>query len=147
MSAHVEGTAPTYTISGSRTWPMAEQSPHHTLCFQLPFCFQQGQAFIFRENASICNWEYPLPLVPMPGTVSLCLFPTPLPLLSLAFPEAFPPPFNDFLDFSFALCYFSFAASWGPRLKPRYLLFPLLILLFLFPSPFSQSNTRKKCLE
>lgn len=36
-----------------------EWSPHHALCFQLPFCFQQWQAFISLENASISNWDCP----------------------------------------------------------------------------------------
>lgn len=79
--------------------------------------------------------------------LSVCLLPTPPPWLSLAVPEAFPSPLDDFLDFSLALCCVYFAASWGPGLEPHSLLFPLLILPFGPPSRLSQSNTRKKHFE
>lgn len=57
------------------------------------FCFQQWQAFIFLENASISNWDYPSPLLGL--SVSIYFLPLGLcfllhflrrfPLLSMTF--------------------------------------------------------------
>ena len=153
VSAHGEGTVfPLSSYSYNFTLAGIDHINHRTAVtasrslLPISFPFLAVTGFHLSENISISNWDYPSPFSAHDWG-SQSLFPTPWPLLSFAFPEAVPCPFNDFLDFSFALCCFSFAASWGPRLKPHSLLFRLLILLFLFPYPFFQSNTRKKCLE
>lgn len=112
MSARGEGTsfllAPTQIASpqlASVTWTMAQRSLHHALGFQSHFhCDRLSSFWKTPPSPTGTLW---VPLLPVTGTLSLYLFPPPWPLLSLAFPEAFPSTFSDFLDFSFALyCFF-----------------------------------------
>lgn len=109
LSAHGEGTrfllAPTQIVSprlASITRTMAQQSLHHALCFRSHF--HRDRLSSFWKTPPSPTGTLLVPLLPVTGTLSLYLFPPPRPLLSLAFPEAFPSTFNDFLDFSFALC-------------------------------------------
>lgn len=111
LSAHGEGTgfllAPTQIVLprlASITRTMAQQSVHHALCFQSHF--HRDRLSSFWKTPPSPTGTLLVPLLPVTGTLSLYLFPPPRPLLSLAFPEAFPSTFNDCLDFSFALCCF-----------------------------------------
>ena len=151
MSAHGEGTgfllAPTQIASPqsvSITWTTAQRSLHHALGFQSHFHRDRLSSF----------WKTPLsptgtllvPLLPVTGTLSLCFL-----LLGLCFLLHFlrrSPLLSVTFWISHLLCVvFSFAASWTPGLNSHSLHFLLLILLYLFPHPFSQSDARKSCLE
>lgn len=96
---------------------MAQQSLHHALCF--PSHFHHDRLSSFWKMPPSPTGTLLVPLLPVTGTLSLYLFPPPWPLLSLAFPEAFPSTFNDFLDFSFALCCFFLCCweGWNPTLS------------------------------
>ena len=149
LSAHGEGTgfllAPTQIVSpqlASITWTMAQQSLHHALCFPSHFHHDRLSSF----------WKMP----PSPtGTVSPFIArdgdSQPLSVSSsLAF--AFSciswgvPLYFQWLS-GFLICFVLFFPLLLRGLKSHSLLFLLLILLYLFPHPFSQSNARKNCLE